>query len=512
MSADVLPPSVLAMEIPVRQWIHSSRSEHAPVTLSAAGLALGAAGVIVQAAAGADLPRPIPPGVVILTVAAALVVAVRSRWMPIGISVVAVFSLLNVDDRGGDSLLGGAGIGIAVGKWMLLVGALSALVGALAMLGHARRRTRESAGTIAGASMTENSGREWPRRLQVAGLLVLAPVCAEYLTAYDSSTGDLLVLVGGLIIFVPLYGAPALLIREVARRCDLGWPGILLLSAAFGLTQAGLVDQSLFSLDYRQIESWDETLRATLVDPLGLSAANAMNFIGGHIIYSICAPIALIEAFRPHRSREPWISRRVLGVVAGLYIAASALVLQDHLTTESSHASIAQLSGSAAVLALLILAAFAVSRRHTARRSGTDSNPLVSSDPRNSSAGGERPVPSARTTFLLALLAALIHSAATTWTGVAVAVVVLVLGGALVKYFSGSPKWNGQHIVALAAAAVFVRAALAFSYFPVIGDVSAVPKYTHNAVLLIAIVVISALAFRHATVGQKTRDRTGARR
>jgi hypothetical protein len=503
------------MEIPVRQWIHASRSEHAAVTLSAAGLALGAAGVIVQAAAGADLPRPIPPGVVILTAAAVLVVAVRSRWMPIGISVVAVFALLNVDDRGGDSLLGGAGIGIAVGKWMLLVGALSALVGALTRLGHARRRTRESAGTIAGAAMTENSGREWPRRLQVAGLLVLAPVCAEYLSAYDSSTGDLLALVGGLIIFVPLYGAPALLIREVARRFDLGWPGILLLSAAFGLTQAGLVDQSLFSLDYRQIESWDETLRATLVDPLGLSAANAMNFIGGHIVYSICAPIALIEAFRPHRSREPWISRRALGVVAGLYIAASALVLQDHLATESSHASIAQLSGSAAVVALLILAAFALSRRHTARRSGTDSNPLVSSDPQTSSARGlegERPVPSARTTFLLALLAALIHSAATTWTGVAVAVVVLVLGGALVKRFSGSPKWNGQHIVALAAAAVFVRATLAFGYFPVIGDVSAVPKYTHNAVLLIAIVVISALAFRHASVGQKTGDRTGARR
>ena len=69
----------------------------------------------------------------------------------------------------------------------------------------------------------------WPRRLQIAGLLVLAPVCAEYLAAYDDSTGDALLLIGNLIIFAPLYGAPALLIREVARRNGLGWIGIIAL-------------------------------------------------------------------------------------------------------------------------------------------------------------------------------------------------------------------------------------------------------------------------------------------
>jgi hypothetical protein len=93
--------------------------------------------------------------------------------------------------------------------------------------------------------------------------------------------------------------------------------------------------------------------RATFVDPLGLSAAHVMNFIGGHIIYSSCAPIALVEAYRPHRVGTAWISRRALGVVAGLvvaglYIAASALILQESLTTESSHASVSQVSGSAA--------------------------------------------------------------------------------------------------------------------------------------------------------------------
>ncbi|MFC7740530.1 hypothetical protein ACFQXA_05500 [Nocardiopsis composta] len=46
------------------------------------------------------------------------------------------------------------------------------------------------------------------------GLMVLSPVCAEYLSAYDDSTGNPAALLGALIIFVPLYGAPALLIRR----------------------------------------------------------------------------------------------------------------------------------------------------------------------------------------------------------------------------------------------------------------------------------------------------------
>ena len=70
-------------------------------------------------------------------------------------------------------------------------------------------------------------------------LAVLAPVCAEYLWGYDDSTGHPGTLVGNLIVFTPLYGCPALLIREVARRRGLGWPGIVLLAAAFGVVEAG---------------------------------------------------------------------------------------------------------------------------------------------------------------------------------------------------------------------------------------------------------------------------------
>src|SRR5579864_1301089 len=44
-----------------------------------------------------------------------------------------------------------------------------------------------------------------------------------------------------------LYGSAAILIREVSRRLNAGWPTIILLGLAFGLTLEGLVLQSVFN-------------------------------------------------------------------------------------------------------------------------------------------------------------------------------------------------------------------------------------------------------------------------
>ena len=282
----------------------------------------------------------------------------------------------------------------------------------------------------------DGSDREspWPRRFQILGLLVLAPACAEYLAAYDDSTGDVAALVGNLVIFSPLYGAPALLIREVARRCRLGWLGIILLAAAFGLVEAGIIDQSLFSTDYRHIPSWDDYLR-TSIGPLGFSAYNAMTFVGGHVIFSMCAPIALVEAFRPAHAREPWLSRWTIALLALLYAGACALVLGDSLMNEDSHASVAQIVGSVIVVALLVVSAFVLGRR-VGDRSG---------------AATKRQTPKARVVFLLALVAAaLFDGLPTTWAGVAIMVSVLALGGVLLYRASHSSGWTLRHVVAVA--------------------------------------------------------------
>ena len=117
-------------------------------------------------------------------------------------------------------------------------------------------------------SKPEQRGTLW---LLAAGLLVLSPICAEYIVGYDDSTGDPVALVGNLVIFVPLYGGPALLIRELSRRFGVGWPGIIALAAAFGIAEAGIIDQSLFSDSYRDIPYWDEMSLPTRIAPLGFS-------------------------------------------------------------------------------------------------------------------------------------------------------------------------------------------------------------------------------------------------
>lgn len=131
--------------------------------------------------------------------------------------------------------------------------------------------------------------------LPVLGLLVLAPVCAEYLWGYDDSTGHPATLVGNLVVFSPLYGAPAVLIREAARRYGLGWPGLLLLAAAFGVVEAGIVDQSMWSTDYRDIPYWQDMSVPTYLAPIGLSIYLAVSFVGGHVILSIGSPVAVVE-------------------------------------------------------------------------------------------------------------------------------------------------------------------------------------------------------------------------
>ena len=128
----------------------------------------------------------------------------------------------------------------------------------------------------------------------------MSAIGAELLAAYNDTTGRPAALLGNAVFFAVLYGCPALLIRELARRTGRGWPAILLLSAAAGLLQAGVIDQSLFAESYDDVRGGRRTVRATSVGPF--SAYMLQNFVLGHVIFSFCAPIALAEAVRP-RSR-----------------------------------------------------------------------------------------------------------------------------------------------------------------------------------------------------------------
>ena len=326
--------------------------------------------------------------------------------------------------------------------------------------------------------MTSSRRRTW---WLVLSLLVLAPICAEYLSAYDDSTGHPVTLLGNLVIFIPLYGCSALLIREVARRARIGWIGILLLAAAFGFVEAGLIDQSLFSPDYRGLEGWEATYAATLIAPFGLSAVNLIGFVGGHVMLSICGPIALIEAWRPDRATEPWLRSPGLVITALAYAVGSAFVLFWHLQTEEWHASLGQLVGTGLVVVALIVAAVLLGRRVRPERDASG--------------------PGLGITALVALVLGVAYNMMPqTWPGFAGSVAVLVIAGVLVARASRTRRWSPTHIAIVGATPLFLTAALAFTYDPMIGEVAAQAKYGHNAVMVGIVLIcvgVVLLRWRH---------------
>ncbi|MFI6887178.1 hypothetical protein [Streptosporangium canum] len=194
------------------------------------------------------------------------------------------------------------------------------------------------------------------RRIAPAvGLFLLAPLVGEYLLG-NIPTSE----IAGVLFLAPMYGGGAILIREVVRRTGRGWPSILVLGAAYGLLEAGLLDQSLFNPSF--IEDHDFQTGAS-VPALGISGNNALAFVGGHAIWSIGAPIALVEALVPRRGTTPWLGGPGLAVTCVVFVLGSAALFYGLYEESGFLASTPQRVGTVAVLAVLIGVAFALGRR-----------------------------------------------------------------------------------------------------------------------------------------------------
>jgi hypothetical protein len=333
------------------------------------------------------------------------------------------------------------------------------------------------------------------RLAAAVGLLLLAPICAEYLYGYDESTGDLNELVGGLLVFVPLYGGAALLIREATRRAGRGWPTILLLAAAFGVAEAGLIDSSIFNPAYRDIPYWDAMFRGSLIPGLDVNPNLALVFTVGHVIWSVAVPIALVEGLAVRRRTARWLGWVGLVVTALALLCAAAFVVWWHLDTMDFLPSAGQYFGAALVVAGLIVAAFRVPPR--AKADVPAVNPwlaglvafAVIAAPTAVDAAVDTPAwqRADASWFLLG------------WAGLAVNIALLVLLGALLWRWSASRAWGTPHTVAVAAGLLLANVATAFPSTP-IGDVTAAEKRAHNLVAAVGVLALVTLtAWRSRT-------------
>jgi len=309
------------------------------------------------------------------------------------------------------------------------------------------------------------------------GLFFLAPLTAEYLIGYLPVTGNFVQMLVDLWIFAPLYGGAALIIRETARRTCRGWPTMILLSVAFGIFQAGLVDHSLFNPAYHG------TADPTYIAVLGISGTTALAFILGHVIWSIGAPIVIVETFVSRRRTTPWLGRPGLAVTGILYVLASVIIFRGTAEEDLFLPSMPQMIGTALVVAALIGLAFSIRSR---------SGPPV-----------DLPVPgpwmvgtaafaalSVPTLIEVALVLQGVPSAfMSDWPGVTLNLVLV--GGLTVLVWRWSQRrgWSTAHTLALAGGALLTRAWIAFLVVP-FGDVALHDKLIGNTVFFIGVVLL----------------------
>lgn len=323
------------------------------------------------------------------------------------------------------------------------------------------------------------SPARWRRVAPVLALLALAPWTAECawggFTAADFPA---------VILFLgPLYGGAAVLIRETARRTGGGWPAIVLLAAAFGLVQAGLVDQSLFNpafLDDTEFAAEVVKARATWVPGLEFSGQQALTYVGGHVALSICAPIAIVESFlAPGRRLRPWLGRPGWAVILLVYVLGSLLIFSDIHGDKHFVAAPGQLAGTVLVASGLIGAALLPRWRRP--RPPADGRP-----PRPLRAGIVAAVAYATTELLPG------------WAGVALHAAAIALTGALIVRWARRPGWGQRHVLAGWSGGLLVAAATAYlvpTYAPA-SPAEALAGDLAISVITLALVTGAALRLR----------------
>jgi hypothetical protein len=312
--------------------------------------------------------------------------------------------------------------------------------------------------------------RLWP----VLVLLVLAPWVGEYLLGNVPIQRLPL-----LPVLIPLYGCGALLVREVARRTGRGWPAIFVLAIAYGVIEAGLVDQSLFNATFEGLDQRG----VTIVPWVGVSAYNASAFLVGHTVWSIGVPIALVELWFPARRGEPWLGRLGLSVTVACYLIGCWLIFQELRDQESFLAAPHQLGAAAVTAIALVILVFLMPRRPPA--------PQASDGPAE---GGWLPRPwlVGVVTFVTAGAHVLVPE---NWLGFWLDVAIVSTAAVAVAWLARRPGWSVRHHLGLLAGAVLTYAWLGFVVTLLYGPDDGV-RWAGNAVFAVTAVVLLLITRR----------------
>src|SRR5438093_12690051 len=135
------------------------------------------------------------------------------------------------------------------------------------------------------------------RRL-VLYLVLLAAVLPEAITGSTPPAGWLNPFLVGLLLW--LYGSGVLVCRELAVRWKAGWPGILLLGAAYGIIEEGFTVKTIFDPSMPMLGDLGWYGRFA-----GVNWVWTVWLMVFHAAFSIAFPIFLVEWRWPHVRGKP---------------------------------------------------------------------------------------------------------------------------------------------------------------------------------------------------------------
>ncbi len=150
------------------------------------------------------------------------------------------------------------------------------------------------------------------RILALTILLLLSPFTAEVLTGATRLWDFINPIVMALL--VGLYGFGALMIREAKLYLDLQYSGILLLGFAYGIIEEGLAVKSFFNPYWKDLGIFGVYGRW-----MGVNWVWTVYLTIFHGVWSILAPIVIVEALYPQLIGKHWLGRKTLTLIAIIF-------------------------------------------------------------------------------------------------------------------------------------------------------------------------------------------------
>ncbi len=144
-------------------------------------------------------------------------------------------------------------------------------------------------------------------------LFLLAPAFGELLSS--SSPPNEYFTVFGFTCMSILYGGGALLCRELRVRWGKGLPTLLVLGAAYGIVEEGLMVKSFFNPGFQDLGELGHYARWG-----GVNVGWAVFLTVFHMVVSITVPVVLVELALPADRSRSWLSRGWLRTVSTLFV------------------------------------------------------------------------------------------------------------------------------------------------------------------------------------------------